>query len=329
MADIYKLVHIPCNAWGCEHCGKIKAWRAAKRIQVLCQGHDMRMATLTLENVSDPEAQIRILADSWNRLNLDLKRKIGAFEYIRILEAGELNGRFHYHVLINKFIPQRKLSAWAYHAGFGRIVDIRMVKNNHVAKYVTKYLTKGLQNELTTENKKLPRYRRIVTSFKKGIWNAKPSTWSTVAPVNRQPFNLNLQYHNFAYELHHKLKAKRTIAKGNSIEIHFKEPEEPILGYTKIEQNPYYGLPKEEIPKGRKYARYRKHNTPFVPIKKHWLFTEREERILNAVSETEIMDWKNPGCFKASEEVVETVYKPDDYQICLYEPNQDISNCPF
>lgn len=56
-------------------------------------------------------------------------------EYAMVLEVGSKGqGRLHAHVLFTgRYIKQSRLSAWAKHAGFGRVVDIREVPSGDAA----------------------------------------------------------------------------------------------------------------------------------------------------------------------------------------------------
>ncbi len=87
-----------------------------------------------------------------------LKRKYGVSpKYIRVLEFQQ-NGNPHFHILIDRYIPQSWLSAAWSNIGGGRIVDVRYVDLHNISRYLSKYLTKQLL--LSAPN----RSRRVTTS---------------------------------------------------------------------------------------------------------------------------------------------------------------------
>jgi hypothetical protein len=71
------------------------------------------------------------------------------------------NGNAHFHVLLNRYLPQAWISETWSVLGGGRIVDIKRVDMHRVSHYLSKYLTK---NMLMCAPK---RARRVTTS--KGI----------------------------------------------------------------------------------------------------------------------------------------------------------------
>jgi hypothetical protein len=71
------------------------------------------------------------------------------------------------HVLLNKFIPKRWLDMNLEHFGFGRISDIRKVKDAHIMGYLIKYLTKGLGNDDLEKALKSIKGRRV--GFSRGM----------------------------------------------------------------------------------------------------------------------------------------------------------------
>jgi len=60
-----------------------------------------------------------------------------------VLEFGHETGRPHLHLLLDVYVPQKRLSILAKRCGFGSITDIRAVKEGGGFGYVYKYLGKG------------------------------------------------------------------------------------------------------------------------------------------------------------------------------------------
>ena len=111
----------------------------------------VRFLTLT-EDPAKPFATAKDLQTAWNRFKAAINRKqrrIG--EYVAVTEMTQ-KGRPHVHCLFEgDFIAQAELVRRAEAAGFGRVVDIREVRNDGApdcsARYVSKelagYVSKG------------------------------------------------------------------------------------------------------------------------------------------------------------------------------------------
>lgn len=125
-----KAYEIPCQKWTCSFCG----WKKQKVASYLVlagmlaaheQGKRVRFLTLT-EDPNKP-MQIADLSAAWNRMRTRLKDEGKLDEYATVVECTK-RGRPHLHVVFTgEFVKQWKLSSWAERAGFGRVVDIRLV----------------------------------------------------------------------------------------------------------------------------------------------------------------------------------------------------------
>jgi hypothetical protein len=81
---------------------------------------------------------------AFNRFREYLRRKYGVPpNYIRVLEFTQA-GIPHLHILLDRYIPQKWIKKTWGRLGGGRIVDIRQVTIQRVARYLSKYLTKEL-----------------------------------------------------------------------------------------------------------------------------------------------------------------------------------------
>src|SRR5207248_10971915 len=63
--------------------------------------------------------------------------------YIRVLEF-QKNGNPHFHILIDRFIPQAWIQRTWQAVGGGKFVNVKFVDLHHISRYLSKYLTKEL-----------------------------------------------------------------------------------------------------------------------------------------------------------------------------------------
>lgn len=89
-------------------------------------------------------------------------------DYALVLEIGPRGGRLHAHVVLTgRFIPQRRLSAWARRCGFGAVVDIRLVNAADAAKvahYMANYAAKAGKDVALLKGRAARRVRPLRTS---------------------------------------------------------------------------------------------------------------------------------------------------------------------
>jgi len=132
---------LACKRWDCATCSPAKfaaarllfeaGMRAARD-----RGERVRFITLTL---GAGGGTIPELSAAWNRLRTRLIREGKLREYAAVVEPQRRRAP-HLHVLATgEYIAQRTLSQWAEKAGFGRVTDIRAVRDERsVATYGTK-----------------------------------------------------------------------------------------------------------------------------------------------------------------------------------------------
>jgi hypothetical protein len=154
------VVRLNCKCWDCSYCGPRKAKRYKHAIRVTAEANGLaRFVTLTLDpSKLDGEDTVLFINRTFAKWRVSLKRKFGVIpKYIRILEF-QKNGNAHFHLLIDRYVPE----AWIKHSwsavGGGRFVDIRYVDLHRISRYLSKYLTKEL---LLSAPK---RARRVTTS---------------------------------------------------------------------------------------------------------------------------------------------------------------------
>lgn len=159
-----KGVKIPCGSWACPECAERKKIMLGNRVKGGFENEKIRFATLTARSCGSLATQIKSLKVAWNRLRLWLTRHCGLSKFFWVLEFGTEKGRPHLHVLLNCFVKQRTLSRVAYASGFGRIVDIRIVRDGGGFGYVYKYLGKDCGSKLGATVLRLIHGRRFGTS---------------------------------------------------------------------------------------------------------------------------------------------------------------------
>lgn len=157
---------LPCKRWGCSHCGVVRAADLARRISLAAPN---KFITLTVANANfatprEAYDETRRRLPKWSA---KVRKAIGSFEYIRILEVTE-KGYPHYHLLARcGYIPQATISTmWAGLTG-SPIVDIRQIRPGQGSiNYVCKYLKKQKYCSFTT--------RRV--SWTKGFFKPEPKS---------------------------------------------------------------------------------------------------------------------------------------------------------
>lgn len=226
--DTRKVAQLRCKQWHCPYCARKNAeqWRAAIIDYVNNSNHHWSFLTLTLadwvhkmhkDHVYD--TGVHFIRVHWDRLMKRLKRWLGKFQYVRILESHK-SGVIHVHLLVSTWIPDSYLvvrddgskynrsailEAHLKDCGFGYIHDARNLESpktgnkyhaGSVAAYVTKYMTKDLAKHDSERKKR--RVNKIQTS--RGIKRVnldKQLSWQLKSGVYLDEFlNSPYQYHD-------------------------------------------------------------------------------------------------------------------------------------
>lgn len=139
-----------CKTWACSYCGPRRAKMARTSIRNNAEALGLKyFLTLTLdpskiEFIADRSFAVPYMRQCWNKFREYLRREFGCPpSFIAVLEFTK-SGAPHLHVLLDRFIDQRWISATWDSLGGGRICFIKQVKVVHVARYLSKYLTKEL-----------------------------------------------------------------------------------------------------------------------------------------------------------------------------------------
>lgn len=169
-----KAVRGDCKTWDCAYCGPRKAWRYKQAISSVAERHQLnRLLTLTLDPRKIEGEPVCYLRGVFNKFRVYLLRKHdSSIKFIAILEFHK-SGIPHLHILLDRFIAQRWISAAWSSLGGGSIVDIRYVDVHRVSHYLAKYLTKDLLMSAPARSRRVTTARSIHLLEKK----ASPTVW--------------------------------------------------------------------------------------------------------------------------------------------------------
>jgi len=133
-----------CGSRFCSACSSQKSTEWQRKIIGSFAQKKCIMITLTFDDrAPDPFIDPAYYSRVWDTFVKRLRRKYPALCYARIVELTR-KGRPHFHVLVDRYIPQRYVS-WAFsNCGGGTIAYCQYVDPGRSAKYVTKYVTKSL-----------------------------------------------------------------------------------------------------------------------------------------------------------------------------------------
>lgn len=193
-----------CRDRMCKPCQAARGRRIAGRLAKLCDGHTLRMITLTLRH------QARSLTDTLNHLYASYRRlrqtrtwtdsvtaAAAVLEVTRNLNSKTWHA--HLHVLTTgTYLAQRLLvRAWLHATGDSYIVDIRRVHDHRQAiAYLTRYISKPTNTRTYCDPDALAEYvvaisgRRMVLVT--GAWHGTGLTddppqeeWTNVVPLSQ------------------------------------------------------------------------------------------------------------------------------------------------
>jgi len=169
------LWRVPCKSWSCPRCARQKAQAIAHKARLNFTREHVRFLTLTIRPQGSIPQGLLHINRSWNRLRINLTRKLGKVKYFRVLEPQSRTKMPHFHILLNKYVPAAWLNTAVTQAGFGPIYKIKDVRNEHVFYYVLKYFRKGFDDDEFLNALLLIHSRRF--SFSRGLvpWLRTPS----------------------------------------------------------------------------------------------------------------------------------------------------------
>lgn len=143
-AKVYRVRPALCRQASCFICGpRYRRWlRHCVQGSVDLMGLD-RLLTLTLRagGMSPGESRAKLMR-CWNRLREWITRTLGALDYLWVVEV-TARGTFHLHVLVDRYLPRSQVKrAWEHITGDSWGVDVRALRGNRAARYISKYVTK-------------------------------------------------------------------------------------------------------------------------------------------------------------------------------------------
>ena len=142
-----------CHSWDCECCRIKNAKRLTRRIKEGITAESWRLLTLTVDpNHVGISAAPEIITQMWDVFLKRVKRRYGNFKFIRVLEF-QANGYPHLHVIMNLFLPHAYVKRVWTNLGGGKIVDIRAIKNQNIARYVGRYLSREKEKHAEHDHK--------------------------------------------------------------------------------------------------------------------------------------------------------------------------------
>jgi hypothetical protein len=125
-----------CRRWKCPGCGRFNGRRLIKAFGEQARQHSLqRLLTLTLDPTRvDPQILTsQYLMTVWAKWRIYLARRYGRrVVYLWIKERGSKGG-LHLRVLIDRYLPQKCISASWSAVGGGPVVDIRYVDLHRVS----------------------------------------------------------------------------------------------------------------------------------------------------------------------------------------------------
>lgn len=195
-------VPITCGNRFCDVCNGRSRHRTYTRLQSLIDKHPkrkgmrLRFVTLTIPNVTNAEEGFRDLIQSFKRLRQRnyWKKAVDGGAYVVELKRSASGWHVHLHMLIySYYIPSPLLSGLWAKVSPGFIVNIRLVKHNRCAGYLTKYLSKGaIPLEQQEEASKALKGSRLFQPFGtwQGIYNALPKPKPVCPKCGKRDFHI-------------------------------------------------------------------------------------------------------------------------------------------
>lgn len=136
-----------CGSWDCACCGHRLRMSLIEEIERITEERPemRRFLTLTVD-ASAPagkEQQHEYITDRWNALRTELRDRYPGLSFLWVRHEGDERDRPHLHLLVDRYLPQRELSALSRRVGLGEVVDIRRVDARNAAHYISAYLGRG------------------------------------------------------------------------------------------------------------------------------------------------------------------------------------------
>jgi len=123
-----------------SHCPLPRRSAAALALSVSALVAGSRTWLWTFTTVGEDSAPV--VLESWNSLRTRLAKDFGAFSFVRVIEPHASHRRYHLHVVVDRFLPIRRVLYYGSLVGFG-LCFVKRVRDQGVGDYLSKYLAKG------------------------------------------------------------------------------------------------------------------------------------------------------------------------------------------
>lgn len=178
-----KLCKVDCGTWACPDCAKKKARSIALLVTGMFNNVRSRHLVLTFPHGKiSAEESFQRLGACWNRLLANLRKQFPKLKFFRAVEA-QKSGHAHLHVIINAYIPHKRLSSMAEKAGFGEYTYIKEIQSDAQRSYTYKYLTKGIDTQEAHSRAVRTRVRRWSASKHPPLRAVSKKVWSLITKI--------------------------------------------------------------------------------------------------------------------------------------------------
>lgn len=132
-----------CGSRFCVVCAQTKSLEWQRKIIGSFAHKKCVMVTLTFDSTApDPFFNPGYYSLAWDNFLKRLRRKYPKLCFARMVELTS-KGRPHFHVLVDRYIPQKYVS-WAFEkCGGGKISWCQFIDPGRASRYITKYVTKS------------------------------------------------------------------------------------------------------------------------------------------------------------------------------------------
>jgi len=150
-------VQLPCKSWNCPTCGPKKGKQVWKRLEQSEVKLD-RMITLPFAIGSQHqrtwEEAISQSGSVLNSFLTSLRRVFSHINYFWVREIGAKSNMVHFHLLVDRYMPQKLLSRLWAKAGGGSVIDVRKGAPAYLFKYLVKFCPQSLEVQKSLKGKR-------------------------------------------------------------------------------------------------------------------------------------------------------------------------------
>lgn len=184
-----RMIPIRCKQWSCAYCApKLRRKFICRLKQSQCSDWAPRMMTLTLKTNGEGLLEdLKFSGKALNRFFAVLKRRFPDLKYVWVREIGSVSSMVHFHLWINRYLPQSLMSDLWRRSSEGSYIVSLNARQEAPTSYLSKYLVKsGLSAETQAILKSFRRYsssRGLLPSPRPQTSLWKGAIFSTVCPL--------------------------------------------------------------------------------------------------------------------------------------------------